>query len=78
MNIDKLDEQKKEISISIPLTNGTGKTRVKRRSILNEYGYPVPTKTKSFSQDCYIEWQIGYDVEIKNPKKLVLTTLKNL
>ena len=38
---------KNEIKVAIPLTKGTEKTRIKRRSILNEYGIPVSTKTET-------------------------------
>lgn len=66
-----------EIKVAIPLTNGTGKTRIKRRTVLNEYGIPVSTKSEPFSQNCYVEWQIGYDVTKSNTEKLEKTTLKD-
>lgn len=68
---------KNEIKVAIPLTKGTEKARVKKRSILNEYGIPVSTKTEPFSQNCYIEWQIGYDVIKSDINKLNKTTLKD-
>ena len=77
MYIEKLDSTNKEIKVAIPLTNGTGKTRIKKRSILNEYGVPVSTKSEAFSQSCYVEWQIGYDVKVKEKEKAELTTLKD-
>ncbi len=67
-----------EIKVAIPLTNGTGKTRIKKRSILNEYGVAVSTKREKFTQSCYVEWQIGYDVVTSKADKLERTTLKNL
>lgn len=67
----------KEIKVAIPLTKGTEKTRIKRRSILNEYGIPVSTKTEPFTQSCYVEWQIGYDVIKADIEKLEKTTLKD-
>lgn len=66
-----------EIKVAIPLTKGTEKTRIKKRSILNEYGLPVSTKTEPFTQNCYVEWQIGYDVVKADTEKLEKTTLKN-
>ncbi len=69
--------KKNEIKVAIPLTKGTEKTRIKRRSILNEYGIPVSTKIEPFAQDCYVEWQIGYDVIKADAKKLEKTTLKD-
>lgn len=76
MFIRHLDEASKSIAVAIPLTKGTEKTRIKKRSIANEYGLPVATKTEPFSQQCYVEWQIGYDVVVSDPEKLALTTLK--
>lgn len=69
--------KKNEIKVAIPLTKGTEKTRIKRRSILNEYGIPVSTKIEPFAQDCYVEWQIGYDVVKADTEKLEKTTLKD-
>ncbi|MBE7074236.1 MAG: R.Pab1 family restriction endonuclease [Clostridiales bacterium] len=68
----------KEIKVAIPLTKGTDKTRIKKRSILNEYGIPVSTKSEPFSQSCYVEWQIGYDVIASDTEKLKKTTLQDL
>lgn len=67
----------KEIKVAIPLTRGTEKTRIKKRSVLNEYGIPVSTKVEPFTQSCYVEWQIGYDVVKTNQKKLANTTMKD-
>lgn len=66
-----------EIKVAIPLTKVTGKTRIKSRSILNEYGIPVATRKKPFMQNYYVEWQIGYDVIKKDAKKIENTTLKD-
>lgn len=68
----------KNIKVAIPLTKGTEKTRIKRRSILNEYGIPVSTKVEPLTQSCYVEWQIGYDVVKSDKEKLEKTTLKGL
>lgn len=76
MFILKADNQ--EIKVAIPLTKGTEKTRIKKRSILNEYGIPVSTKSEPFSQNCYVEWQIGYDVVTADSDKLKNTTFPNL
>lgn len=67
-----------EIKVAIPLTKGTDKTRIKRRSMLNEYGIPVSTKSEPFSQSCYVEWQIGYDVITSDADKLQKTTLQDI
>ncbi len=78
MWIKNLDDENKKITVAIPLTKGTDKTRIKRRSCFNEYGIPVSTRSENFSQDCYVEWQIGYDVVIADEDKLKLTTIKDL
>lgn len=70
--------QNQEIKVAIPLTKGTDKTRIKKRSILNEYGIPVSTKSEPFNQSCYVEWQIGYDVVTSDTEKLEKTTLQDL
>lgn len=50
MFIRHCDENNKMLFVSIPLTKGTEKTRIKKRSILNEYGLPVATRSEPFSQ----------------------------
>lgn len=65
----------KEIRVALPLTAATGKIRVKRRSVLAEYGVPVATRREAFGLDCYVEWQIGYDAVVADSEKLKLTTL---
>ena len=67
----------RNLKVSIPLTKGTEKTRIKKRSTLNEYGTPVSTKCEPFDQKCYIEWQIGYDVVKSDTEKLEKTTMPN-
>ena len=76
MYIKEISDRK--IKVAIPLTNGTGKTRIKKRSALNEYGLPVSTKTEAFTQNCYVEWQIGYDVIKSDSAKMERTSLKDL
>jgi hypothetical protein len=77
MFIEKIDNKSKQLFISIPLTNGTGKTRIKSRSYFNQYGIPVATRSQLFTQSCYVEWQIGYDVIKSEEEKLKLTTLQD-
>jgi len=69
-------KENKEIRVAIPLTATSGKVRIKRRSVLNEYGIPVATCQTELTQNCYIEWQIGYDVVTAEKEKLALTSLK--
>lgn len=77
MTIQKIDENAKTLTIVIPLTENKGKTRVKKRSSFNEYGISIAAKRETFSQNCYVEWQIGYDVPVADEEKLKLTSLKD-
>lgn len=77
MYIRKIDEAEKKIFVSCPLTSVTGKTRIKKRSILNDYGIPVATRQKPFDLSCYVEWQIGYDIKTSDADKLKNTTTPN-
>jgi len=45
-----------KLIIELPLTNPTGKIRVKRRGKGSNYGLPVATKSESFTKDDYVEW----------------------
>jgi hypothetical protein len=49
-----------KLIIKLPLTNPTGKIRVKRRSRTSNYGLSIATRTESFTKDDYVEWQISY------------------
>jgi hypothetical protein len=73
MYIKKIDEQNKVLHIAIPLTQTSGKTRIKQRSFIYEYGLPFPPRSNKIMQNCYIEWQIGYDA-VFDDKKRKLTT----
>ena len=59
------DEKNKKILVDIPLTRPTGKIRIKSRSMFYEYGEPHATRSKPLTQNNYVEWQIGYDLEYK-------------
>ena len=67
-----------KIRVSIPLTRGSEKIRIKKRPITNDYGMSVATRSKPLTNSCYVEWQIGYDIIIKDKEKIKLTTLPNL
>ncbi len=77
MSLIKIDDDKKAIEVSIPLTSISGKARVKIRHAFSDYGISTATRKIPFSLKHYIEWQIGYDVPIKDKEKLELTTLKD-
>ncbi|GAA7134903.1 R.Pab1 family restriction endonuclease [Helicobacter pylori] len=73
-----IDHDKKVIEVSIPLTSISGKVRVKIRHAFSDYGISTATRTIPFNLKHYVEWQIGYDVPIKDKeKKFELTTLKD-
>ncbi|EJC02113.1 R.Pab1 restriction endonuclease family protein [Helicobacter pylori Hp P-3] len=73
----KIDNNKKVIEVSIPLTSISGKARVKIRHAFSDYGISTATRKIPFSLKHYVEWQIGYDVPIKDKEKFELTTLKD-
>lgn len=61
----------------MPLTTVTGKNRIKSRTSVYEYGKPIATRKEALTDNCYLEWQIGYDVMVSDKVKLALTTLKD-
>nr|WP_232258448.1 R.Pab1 family restriction endonuclease [Helicobacter pylori] len=73
----KASGDKKVIEVSIPLTSISGKVRVKIRHAFSDYGISTATRKIPFSLKHYVEWQIGYDVPIKDKEKFELTTLKD-
>ncbi|MFP6125614.1 R.Pab1 family restriction endonuclease [Helicobacter pylori] len=77
MSLIKVSGDKKAIEVSIPLTSISGKVRVKIRHAFSHYGLSTATRKIPFSLKHYIEWQIGYDVPIKDKEKFELTTLKD-
>jgi hypothetical protein len=77
MYIKEINDKNKEITVSIPLTTTSGKIRIKERDNIYGYGKPFSSRAKNFNQKNYVEWQIGYDIEVSSDK-MNLTTLKNL
>lgn len=77
MSLIKVNDDKKAIEISIPLTSISGKARVKIRHAFSDYGISTATRKIPFSLKHYVEWQIGYDVPIEDKEKFELTTLKD-
>ncbi len=68
MNITaKIFVKERKLIIELPLTNPTGKIRVKRRSKASNYGLSIATKKEKFIEDDYVEWQISYATQ--NPPK---------
>ena len=61
MNIPaKIFAENERLIIKLPLTNPTGKIRIKRRSKTSNYGIPIATRETSFTNEDYVEWQISY------------------
>lgn len=58
-----------EISFILPLTQPTGKVRVKERNSFYEYGNPVAVRQTELSLKNYVEWQIGYDLLLNEDNK---------
>ena len=63
------DTENNKILVDIPLTTPSGKVRIKSRSMFYEYGDSHATRSKPITQNNYVEWQIGYDVEVKDSNK---------
>jgi len=80
--IEKIDEINKEIVVAIPLTTTNGKIRVKQRDNIYGYGLPFASRSKEFNLNNYIEWQIGYDIEVgkefSDKIEQSLTTIKDI
>ena len=76
MKIFSVDYRNQKIIIEIPLTQPTGKIRIKERQSYTDFGVPVATRQKVFNPNMYVEWQIGYDAEL-NSSKADLSRLKD-
>lgn len=57
-----------KVYINIPVKN-KGKFRWKIRKTINDYGKGFSTNEIPYGNDSYIEWQIGYDVPVKDYQK---------
>src|SRR4051795_579281 len=54
------------IKLLFPLTTHTGKIRVKKRKDIFYQGLPIATRQAPLDSDCYLEWQISYDLQKNN------------
>ncbi len=68
---------KSSLKVRLPMTQPTGKVRIKRRSFFSDYGIPVASRSEALDLNCYIEWQIGYDLlaSTENSRKTTLSHL---
>jgi len=64
---------KNNIILTIPATND-GKFRYKKRKDRLAFGETFSTRNIPFDDQTYLEWQIGYDVPIKDVERDVKTT----
>ncbi len=58
------------VRVRLPLTDVTGKVRVKEKSA-GGFGLPVAPSKTSLGQKHYLEWQIGYDISNTNSPSVV-------
>ncbi len=63
----KYSIKEKEIHIVISAAN-SGKFRFKKRNTKLEFGETFSTREIPFDKKTYLEWQIGYDVPVKDVK----------
>src|SRR3989338_4638047 len=63
---------KNNILLIIPATNA-GKFRFKKRRNRLDFGETFSTRECPFDDQTYLEWQIGYDVPIKDVEKKTIT-----
>jgi hypothetical protein len=59
------------ICVRLPLTDVTGKVRVKEK-FSDGFGLPVAPSKTSLGEKHYLEWQIGYDIPNTNSPTVVL------
>ena len=53
----RLEVKKDKVSFVLPLTQPTGKVRIKERNSFCEYGNPVAVRQTPLSLKNYVEWQ---------------------
>jgi R.Pab1 restriction endonuclease len=58
------------VRVRLPLTDVTGKVRVKEKSS-DGFGLPVAPMKTSLNEKYYLEWQIGYDIPNTNSPTVV-------
>src|SRR5882672_9651780 len=65
-----VEAQTNSIRVRLPLTDVTGKVRVKEKSS-DGFGLPVAPSKTLLGEKHYLEWQIGYDIPNTNSPSLV-------
>lgn len=59
-------DSKSGLKVVLPMTQPTGKVRIKERSFFGDYGNPIAARQVALGLSNYVEWQIGYDLEAKS------------
>lgn len=77
LTVAKVVNNDSELKVVLPLTQPTGKVRIKERSFFGEYGNPVAVRQTPLGLNNYVEWQIGYDLEATS-ENLEKTSLRDL
>jgi hypothetical protein len=62
--------QTNSVRVRLPLTDVTGKVRVKEKSS-DGFGIPIAPSKTSLGEKDYLEWQIGYDIPNTNSPSVV-------
>jgi R.Pab1-like restriction endonuclease len=65
-----IEAQTNSVRVRLPLTDVTGKVRVKEKSS-DGFGLPVAPSKVSLGEKHYLEWQIGYDILNTNSPSVV-------
>ena len=65
-----IEVQTNSIRVRLPLTDVTGKVRVKEKSS-DGFGLPIAPSKTVLGQKHYLEWQIGYDIPNTNSPSVV-------
>src|SRR5476651_826173 len=65
-----IETQANSVRIRLPLTDVTGKVRVKEKSS-DGFGLPIAPSKVSLGENHYLEWQIGYDIPNTNSPSVV-------
>ena len=65
-----IEAQTNSVRVRLPLTDVTGKVRVKEKSS-DGFGIPIAPSKVSLGEKHYLEWQIGYDIPNMNSPSVV-------
>jgi hypothetical protein len=66
----RIESHTNAVRVRLPLTDVTGKVRVKEKTA-DGFGLPVAPSQTALGSEHYLEWQIGYDTPTTNSATLV-------